>query len=41
MFLEYIHEQVPLDLDHNHNVKKYKEYEAWRRAEAVRRGASA
>jgi hypothetical protein len=33
--------QVPSDLDQNHSVKKYKEYEGWRRAEAMRRGASA
>jgi hypothetical protein len=36
-----IHKQVSSDLDQNHNMKKYKEYEGWRRAEAVRRGASA
>jgi hypothetical protein len=34
-------EQVPLDLGHNHNMKKHKEYEGWRRAEAMRRGTSA
>jgi hypothetical protein len=28
-------------MDRNHNVKKYKEYEGWCRAEAMRRRASA
>jgi hypothetical protein len=32
-----IHEQVPSDLGQNYSVKKYKEYEGWRRAEAMRR----
>jgi hypothetical protein len=36
-----MHKQVSSDLDRNHNVKKHKEYEGWRRTEAVRRGASA
>jgi hypothetical protein len=36
-----IHEQVPSDFGQNHSVKKRKEYEGWRRAEAMRRGASA
>jgi hypothetical protein len=36
-----IHKQVPSDPDHNHNVKKHKEYEGWRRAEVMRREASA
>jgi hypothetical protein len=36
-----IHEQVASDLGQNHNVKKHKKYEGWRRAEAMRRGASA
>jgi hypothetical protein len=36
-----IHEQVPSDLDQNHSVEKHKEYEGLRRAEAMRRGASA
>jgi hypothetical protein len=36
-----IHKQVPSDSDQNHNLKKDKEYKGWRRAEAVRRGASA
>jgi hypothetical protein len=31
-----IHEQVPSDLGKNHSVKKHKEYEGWRRAEAMR-----
>jgi hypothetical protein len=35
-----IHEQVPSDLGQNHSVKKHKEYEGWRIAEAMRRGAS-
>jgi hypothetical protein len=30
-----------LDSDQNHSVKKHKEYEGWRKAEAMRRGASA
>jgi hypothetical protein len=30
--------QVPSDIDHS--VKMRKEYEGWRRAEAMRRGAS-
>jgi hypothetical protein len=34
-------EQVPSDSDQNHSVKKHKEYEGWRRAEAMRRGTSA
>jgi hypothetical protein len=33
--------QVPSDLNQNHNVKMHKECEGWRRAEAMRRGASA
>jgi hypothetical protein len=33
--------QVPSDLYQNHSVKMHKEYEGWRRAEAMRRGASA
>jgi hypothetical protein len=40
-FWRIIHEQVPSDSDQNHNMKEYKEYEGWHRAEAVRRGASA
>jgi hypothetical protein len=36
-----IHEQVPSDLGQNYSVKKHKEYEGWRKAEAMRRGASA
>jgi hypothetical protein len=36
-----MHEHVPLGLGYNHNMKKHKEYEGWRRAEAMRRGASA
>jgi hypothetical protein len=36
-----IHEQVSSDLGHNHNMEKHKEYEGWRRDEAMRRGASA
>jgi hypothetical protein len=33
--------QVPSDLNQNHIVKMHKEYEAWRKAEAMHRGASA
>jgi hypothetical protein len=33
--------QVPSDIDQNHSVKMRKEYEGWRRAEAMRRGALA
>jgi hypothetical protein len=33
--------QVPSDLDQNHSVKMHKEYEGCRRAEAMRKGASA
>jgi hypothetical protein len=33
--------QVPSDLDQNHSAKMHKEYEGWRRAEAMRRVASA
>jgi hypothetical protein len=32
--------QVPSDIDQNHSVKMRKEYDGWRRAEAMRRGAS-
>jgi hypothetical protein len=33
--------QIPLDLDQNHSMKMHKEYEGWRKAEAMRRGALA
>jgi hypothetical protein len=33
--------QVPSDSNQNHSVKMHKEYEGWRKAEAMRRGASA
>jgi hypothetical protein len=32
--------QVPSDLNQNHSVNMHKEYEGWRRAEAMLRGAS-
>jgi hypothetical protein len=41
MFLSIIHEQVSLDSDQNYNMKKHKEHEGWRRAEAMCRRASA
>jgi hypothetical protein len=40
-FWSIMHEQVPSDSDRNHNVKKHKEHEGWRKAEAVFRGPSA
>jgi hypothetical protein len=33
--------QVPSYLNQNHSVKMHEEYEGWRRAEAMRKGASA
>jgi hypothetical protein len=36
-----IHEQVPSYLGQNYSVKKHEEFEEWRRAKAMRRGASA